>query len=75
MGHFYDCKVCGEEKGAGGCACSRVDPRIKAKIERITTSRCTNIIRSYLYRSEDEAYRKFILGMIAKVENYGYKKT
>jgi len=23
MGHFYDCPVCHQENGPGGCACSR----------------------------------------------------
>ena len=23
MGHFYDCMVCGQEKGGGGCACNK----------------------------------------------------
>ena len=23
MGHYYDCLVCGEENGPGGCKCSR----------------------------------------------------
>ena len=34
MGHYYDCLVCGEENGPGGCKCSR-DARKDTKMDLV----------------------------------------